>query len=132
MLGARARLAAAVEILLLAAAAPVAAEAGSHWQQRYAYRPQPPPHQQQPRLSVTVEYAASPLALQQLAPRFSWVIPTEGSQRGEMQTSYKIAIARSEDALAPALALAAPVASNRSVLMCCEGKIHRVGKLNGP
>ena len=84
--------------------------------------------------NLTVEHLPGALAqgVDVAAPRFSWVIPTEGSQRGEMQTSYKIAIARSEDALAPALALAAPVASNRSVLMCREGKIHRVGKLNGP
>jgi alpha-L-rhamnosidase len=67
-------------------------------------------------LRVTVEYAAAPLALEELAPRFSWTIPADGSQRGEMQTSYAIAVASSAAGLAAALATAPRVASNQSVL----------------
>jgi alpha-L-rhamnosidase len=79
-------------------------------------------HQQHQRarqnyhLKVTVEYADSPLALEELSPRFSWTIPADGSHRGEMQESYKLAIARSQNGLAAALATAEPVFSNRSAL----------------
>jgi len=67
-------------------------------------------------LRVTVEYAAAPLALEELVPRFSWTIPADGSQRGELQTSYAIAVASSAAGLAAALATAPRVASNQSVL----------------
>ena len=104
-MAAAARLAA--QLLLLAAAAPsAAAPVASEAVQQEG----------QPRLRLTVEYAASPLALEELAPRFTWTIPVARSQRGEMQTSYKIAVAQSTAALAAALAAAPSVASNRSVL----------------
>ena len=91
-MAAAARLAA--QLLLLAAAAPSAAApvASEAVQQQEG----------QPRLRLTVEYAASPLALEELAPRFTWTIPVARSQRGEMQTSYKIAVAQSTAPASPA------------------------------
>eukprot|EP01050_Picozoa_sp_SAG11_P009878 SAG11_NODE_962_length_6376_cov_3.798471_1_plen_528_part_00 len=83
----------------------------------------------QPRIVLTVEYAASPLALEELAPRFSWTIPAVGSRRGEVQTAYRIAIAKSAAALADALEVATPVASNRSVLCHAAGMQLESGAL---
>ena len=120
-MAAAARLAA--QLLLLAAAAPsAAAPVASEAVQQEG----------QPRLRLTVEYAASPLALEELAPRFTWTIPVARSQRGEMQTSYKIAVAQSTAALAAALAAAPSVASKlsrawgvREMLLLPQGQPRR-------
>ena len=76
-----------------------------------------------------MEYAERPLALEQLRPRFSWRIPSQGSRRGEQQLAYTIAVVPSPSTLDAAMAAVSPVSSNRSTLVRPEGVRLQRGRL---
>ena len=68
------------------------------------------------------EYAENPIGLDEVAPRFTWILTS--SRRGALQTAYQILVARSREALKSDVGDiwdSTKVASNRSVNIPYEG-----------
>src|ERR687898_1429577 len=74
------------------------------------------------------EYRADPLGIDERAPRLSWALESEG--RGQVQSAYRILVARSEEDLESEENLlwdSGRVESNRSVGIEYEGEELRSG-----
>src|SRR5215211_2381219 len=79
-------------------------------------------------VGLSCEYRADPLGIDERAPRLSWALESEG--RGQVQSAYRILVARSEENLESEENLlwdSGRVGSNSSVGVEYEGEVLRSG-----
>jgi alpha-L-rhamnosidase len=79
-------------------------------------------------VGLSCEYRADPLGIDERAPRLSWALESEG--RGQVQSAYRILVARSEEDLESEENLlwdSGRVGSNSSVGVEYEGEVLRSG-----
>src|SRR5919107_2600908 len=79
-------------------------------------------------VGLRCEYRADPLGIDERAPRLSWALESEG--RGQVQSAYRVLVARSEEDLESEENLhwdSGRVESDRSVCVEYEGEALRLG-----